>query len=139
MERQFERRLEALKPIGAFLREAADRHGLDESLSYLLNLVVEELFTNIIKYGNKSSVEVPISVTKDGQRVIIRIVDRDASPFDPTRAPEPDTESDLKDRKVGGLGIHIIRQMVDALEYKYDGTTSEIIAIKNLESSNAGN
>jgi len=134
MERQFDRRMESLASIGKFLEETVAEYRLDDATSYLLNLIVEELFTNIVKYGKPSSVPVPIVIIKDAHRMVVRIIDHEASSFDPTKAPEPDTDAPLERRKVGGLGIHIVRQMVDALEYVNNGTSSEIIAIKNLES-----
>jgi len=133
MERSFQRRIESLDPIFLFLDEVAAHHGFDASVSYLINLVVEELFTNIVKYGRQQEQEVPISVEKEDGRVVIRIVDNDAPDFDPTHAPRADTEASLSQRKVGGLGIHLIREMVDGFEYNYDGRRSEIVVVKNLE------
>jgi len=99
------------------------QHGLAEDVEFDLNLVLEELFVNSLQHGGcqglDSVVEVRFSLLPDGVR--LEYADR-GTPFDPTQAPAAAVASPLSEQPVGGLGIHLIRQIMRDIEYhRLDG------------------
>lgn len=86
-----------------------------------LNLAIEEWATNVCRYayrgGNGS---VWVAVRRDGPTLVVELSD-EGSPFDPTAAAEPDVSMPLSERSPGGLGLLLMRRMVDALSYRRDG------------------
>ena len=87
-------------------------------LQYFANLAIEELATNCIKYGyddaKEHMIEVKISIAADA---LVMTVSDDGHPFNPLEAPAPDMSVDAEDRPIGGLGLHLLRQMSDRMEY----------------------
>lgn len=90
-------------------------------LVYLVNLTLEELGLNALTHGREHGLdELSISIRSDTESVFIEMLDNGA-PFDPlTDAPIPDPNAPLESRPVGGLGIYLIRNMVDEIHYKRD-------------------
>jgi serine/threonine-protein kinase RsbW len=115
--------------LDAYLQTA---HAGDES-AYAVQLAVEELFTNMVKYNPESSNDITITVEGDGKRIVVTLVDTDVEPFDMTAQKEVDTTAALSQRKVGGLGIHIVKNLVDDLKYEYADRCSKVTVIKQLE------
>lgn len=95
-----------------------ETHGLSPKASYVLNLVLEELLTNVVNHGYRDHVGGPIilRLSKEGPNVVGEIVDAGRA-FDPTTLPEPDTEASLDDRQIGGLGVHLSKTMTAGLTY----------------------
>lgn len=116
-----------------FTGDFAADHGLGESMVYAMNLAVEELFTNIVRHGRPSERDVSIRVDIEGSDLVIEIIDDDASPFDPTAAPAVDVNRPLEDRREGGLGIHLIRRIMDYVNYEYSKGCARIVLKKHLE------
>jgi serine/threonine-protein kinase RsbW len=85
---------------------------------YLALLAVEELVTNCIKYAYDDTLEhwICIGIRLSAVEMVVTIED-DGHPFDPRSLPEPDTSLPLEDRPIGGLGIHLLRNLFDALDY----------------------
>lgn len=86
---------------------------------YLANLALEELVTNCVKYGYDDSAEHLIEVRlslQDGE-LVMTIID-DGRAFNPLDLPPPDTSLAIEDRPIGGLGIHMLRQMSDRMDYE---------------------
>jgi serine/threonine-protein kinase RsbW len=102
-------------------------HSLGDEVEFELNLVLEELFTNSIRHGGcvgvENAVRVRLQLHDDG--VHIEYSDRGAA-FDPLSAPEPDLEGPLEERRAGGLGIHLVRQIVRDLAYRREGDWNRI-------------
>ena len=102
--------------------EVAERFGAAERLSdeevMNINLVLDEVVTNIIDYGfdDGGQHEIRVTLAVDGDTLRIEVED-DARAFDPLAAPPPDLTLPLEDRPVGGLGIHIVRTIMEAVEY----------------------
>ena len=97
-----------------------------------LELAIEEIFTNIISYGYKDDGihSIKIDIECVGNKVNARIED-DAIPFNPLEVPDVDVEKPLKERAIGGLGLHLVKQMVDDISYnRVDGKNILRIACK---------
>src|SRR6188768_4102120 len=118
--RDFPRRFEAIDDIVAFTAGTFEALGIDPGLRTPVDLALEELFTNVVKYdeGGGAPVRIALARTADGVEATI-IVDGVAR-FDPAEGPEVDVALPIERRRPGGLGLHLVRQFADSLEYDYD-------------------
>ncbi len=133
MGKKFKRNLSSLDDIFEFIDEFSVKTGLDESVVFTMNLVVEELFTNMVKYTSGNTNKILLELKKEENNLIIHLTDFDVDPFDITETAEVDTRQSLEERRVGGLGIHLVKEMMDKIEYEYKDRQSKIILIKHLE------
>src|SRR5688572_24268702 len=88
-------------------------HGLSDGAAWRFPLALDEILSNIVRHGlagRPASIDLTFSV--DTEYVAVEIVDQ-AEAFNPLLAPPPDTSSPLEDRKPGGLGIALVRQLID--------------------------
>ncbi|HEX6794892.1 MAG TPA: SpoIIE family protein phosphatase [Casimicrobiaceae bacterium] len=121
---EFGRTIDALGPIVAFTEEAFARLSLDGRLRTRVDLAVEELFTNMVKYGRGSApVQVRLRAVDGG--VEVSLIDPDGEPFDVTKAPDVDIDRPIEQREPGGLGLHLIKRMADRFDYDYTPATRE--------------
>ena len=100
-------------------------------IEFQVDLVLEELVLNVVNHGSRGGEgEINIELVSEPEAVIIQIID-DGRPFDPlTDAPEPDTESGIEDRAVGGLGIHLVRTMMDDVTYRREENKNHMRLVK---------
>ena len=101
--------------------ECARIQGFDQKKISKIELALEEALVNICQYsypGESGNAEV--SCKQDKSRFIIEIVDS-GIPFDMTSLPSPDITSSVEQRKIGGLGIFLIKKTVDEVEYRREG------------------
>lgn len=119
MRRSFPRQMTSLDAIVAFVREFLAREGLNENAAYDLDLVLEELFTNLVKYGRGSRGDVEIVLDHGSQGLTAELREQDAEPFDPTTLPEVDVHRPVAERRPGGLGVHFIRQLTKSFRYDH--------------------
>ena len=93
--------------------------GVSDKSIFEMNLALDELFTNIISYGFNDSQEhiIKISITIEGDQLQMRIED-DGVPFNPSESKTPDFQCDIEECKIGGLGIHLIKKMMDEVQYQ---------------------
>ena len=116
----FARTFDSLPALAAFtsalFRPARRDAG---SLLNTLDLALEELFTNMVKYspGGAERIDVDIATLAGGIEVVL--TDYDVDFFDVTRAPDANVELPIEQRRPGGLGLHLVRRMLDSLEYQY--------------------
>ena len=132
MQKTFKRDLTSLDKIFISISQFISQNKIDESVSFTVNLVVEELFTNMVKYtpGDK---EVLICLEKKNGELIITLTDFGVSAYDITKADQVDVNKRLEERKPGGLGLHLVKQMMDDIKYEYKNRNSKITLIKHLE------
>lgn len=133
MEKRFSRNIQSLGLIFDYINEFIAGHHISESFVFSISFVVEELFTNMVKYNVTSQNEILLSLTKKNNEVFIQLTDFDVDPFDITNAPEVNAEAAMQNRNVGGLGIHLVKKLADHLEYEYHDRESKITVMKKLE------
>lgn len=133
MQRTFPKNIAALDAIFEFIEAFVGQHYLDESITYAVNFAVEEIFTNMVKYSKPGAQEVLITFKLDGSTLIIVLTEYGVDEFDITKVDQADTDLPLGERKVGGLGLHLTRQVMDSIAYKYKDGHSIITLTKQLE------
>ncbi len=126
-----ETRLEELERLAAAIEDFGGDDNWPASLTFQVNLVLEELWLNVVNYGHEDGFhEVEIELTSDTEALTIEITD-DGKPFDPLNdAPLPHVMESLNDRPVGGLGIHFVRTMMDDLRYRREGGRNRLTLVK---------
>jgi serine/threonine-protein kinase RsbW len=117
---EFRREIEAIGEVFAFLEAFVDGQEIDEKTAFCINLVVEELFTNMVRHNQGGGDCITLSVERRNDRVHLELVDVDVEPFDPVTAEVPPVDAGIEERRPGGLGIYLVRKMVDDLNYGYE-------------------
>ncbi len=111
--------LHNLEKIGDFVTHCAEKAGLNDSEVYAVQLAVDEASTNIIEHGYgqecPSRIDITCEPIKDGIKVVIY---DDAEPFDPSSIPDPEINVSLDEVKPRGLGIFLMRKMMDEVYYE---------------------
>jgi anti-sigma regulatory factor (Ser/Thr protein kinase) len=127
-------RLAEIARLGERLGEFAAVHQLTPSVLYDLNLVLEEAVTNIISHGysDHREHEILVRIRIESGEVIAELKD-DARPFNPLTAPDADVTTPLDERTAGGLGIHLMRKLMDGIEYQRLEDGNLLILKKKIE------
>jgi len=115
----FKRSFDSLPEIFALTADTFVREGIDSRLLPAVDLALEELFTNMVKYSTTTVLPVQVEIVPIADGVEVTLIDRDVEPFDVTKAPEVDVSLPIERRDPGGLGLHLIRRMLDSIEYEY--------------------
>ena len=112
-------KLSELDKLCQHLEKVGQSIGLSQRAVFEINLALDELFTNIISYGfsDDDVHDIKISITPQGNQITISIED-DGVPFNPVDAETPDLECSIENCKIGGLGIHIIKKLMDQVCYQ---------------------
>ena len=131
--RSFQRELAALPEIFAFTAAAYERHRLAPELRPSVDLVIEELFTNMVKYNERGAGPITLALERAGSEVRVAIEDPDCEPFDITAAPEKDVTLPAEEREPGGLGLQLLRRFVDDIEYNHVARRTRIGFRRRLE------
>lgn len=115
------------------ITEFLEQHAGSAETIFATNLAIEELVTNIIKYGydDKEAHEIDIQLSVQDGSVHIEIRD-DGHEFDPFDHPEPDTSLPAEERDIGGLGIHFVRNMLDSYNYRRVDGQNIVTLVKKL-------
>jgi anti-sigma regulatory factor (Ser/Thr protein kinase) len=95
------------------------KYSLGNEMEFDLNLALEELFVNSVRHGGCEGMEdaVEIGLRLDANSVTVEFSDR-GTPFDPTSAPTPDLDAPAEERRPGGLGIHLVRELMRDFKYR---------------------
>jgi anti-sigma regulatory factor (Ser/Thr protein kinase) len=131
----FEARLGSLPLAVAFVEACCARHGVAAPDALRLMLIVEELFTNTVVHGHGGDHASPVRIdVAIGQGAMTLRYQDCAPPFDPLRylrEAAPDLDAQVDERRVGGLGLPLVAQMVERFEYAHlDGFNCLILVLK---------
>jgi len=119
------------------LEEFGQKTGLSKKLIFEINLALDELFTNIISYGFGDDAEhlIKVTITPQNDELCLCIED-DGTPFNPIEFKTPEVAGSVENCKIGGLGIHIVRKLMDEICYQRCGDKN-ILTLKKALSSEA--
>ena len=125
-------KIEEISKIAGFIDEIAADIKLDQSTANKLNLALEEAVTNVVNYAYPDAVgTIDIHAIEKQGLLVFNIIDS-GIPFDPTKAPEADTSSSVAERPIGGLGIHLVRTIMDTVQYDYSDGKNILTLTKNI-------
>ena len=126
--------LSEIPKIETFVNEVASVAGIQDHLTTSsINLALEEAITNVIMYAYPSGIDGPVyleAVISEGKATFI--LSDTGKPFDPTKAEEVDVTLAAEDRPIGGLGIHLVRTIMDSVSYEYLSGKNILMMTKNL-------
>ena len=108
--------------------------GLSKKCVFEANLALDELFTNIISYGfdDKNEHTISITIALQNDDLVVHIED-DGIPFNPTNAETPDLECSIEECRIGGLGIHLAKNLMDEVCYQRCKDKNILTLKKNIK------
>lgn len=127
--------LEEIRKLPLLLEEVCGQWKLPASVKATLNLALEEAVVNVIQYAYPAGEEGTLSIEAEwnGQERLLRFTLSDGgTPFDPTAVPDADTRLSVEERPIGGLGIFLVRQLMDCVEYRYYNNRNVLVMQKRI-------
>lgn len=123
----------------AVFGEFADRHALSTAVRRSFNVAIDELMTNTVSYGfrGRTGGALGLAVELLPDRLTMTLTD-DGAPFDPWVQIAPDTTLSMESRRIGGLGIHLVKQMMDEARYEHRDGRNVVVLVKRLDNPEAG-
>lgn len=125
--------VEAIAPASREVENWLQHRDLSPSASYLANLAIEELVTNCIKHAyddpDEHTIEFVFSIA---DRILTILAVDDGREFDPSQSPSPDISQPAENRPIGGLGIHLLREMADSMRYERRDGRNHLTLTKRL-------
>ncbi len=126
--------LSELQRLTKVVTEYCESSGLSPQILFALNLSLEEVVANVMSYGYEDEHEHLIIIRinrKDGGLEIE--VEDDGKAFNPLEQEPPDIDAPIEERPIGGLGIHLVRHYMDALEYRRDNDRNVLSMKKSID------
>jgi serine/threonine-protein kinase RsbW len=123
-----------LARVSAVADQFAAANQLSSDVTADLHVALDEVLTNIIKYGYTEDRAHEISIhlrVEDG--VLVGEVEDDGRPFDPLKVPEPDVKAPLKERRIGGVGIHFVRKLMHEVNYRRVAERNRLVFKRRLK------
>jgi serine/threonine-protein kinase RsbW len=129
-KRVFPSKLSSLAQIGCFVATAADAAGLDERAAYGVQVAVDEACSNIIEhaYSDQSAGDIECEYEITDESLVITLRDH-GRPFDPTSVADPELDAQLDERPLGGLGVYLMRKLMDSVVYHYEAGAGNVLVL----------
>ena len=125
--------ISTISQLSEFVETVCEEKGLDMALTMNLNLALEEAVVNVMSYAYPDSQgDVKVDIMIDDQKVVSILTDS-GIPFDPTKKGDVDTTLPAEERPIGGLGIHLVKQIMDKVSYQYVGNQNILTLEKNIK------
>lgn len=130
---EIENQISQLEAAHQALAEFARDSGLEDDVLFDLDLALEEVLTNLISYAYDAEAHsiIRVNMSRDLGRVIIEIIDT-GHPFDPSRGGPQDLKNRFRKRKLGGLGLHLVNQLMDDVQYESTDERNILKMIKQV-------
>lgn len=121
--------MDTIPQVAAFVEEQLERFEVPMGLSTKLMIALDEIFSNIVRYSGASEAQIRLVKETDTLRLIFC---DNGKPYNPLDAEEPDVTASAEERSIGGLGIFMVRKMMDAVEYEYTHGMNRLTLAKKL-------
>lgn len=125
-------RIEELPGVSEAVEALAEEQGWAPDLTYAVVLGLEEVATNVVRHGGgeegSSEIEIEVASSDDEIRVEVRDSGKAFDPFH--EAPEPDLDAGVEERKIGGLGVHFVKMLMDETSYSREAGRNHVTMIK---------
>lgn len=133
----FKRSIHELQAIVAATDLFFSERRVDPALRLPVDLSIEELFVNLVKYNRGTNHDISLRWDWVGDAVEVTLTDYDVEPYDPTCAPALDIDAPLAAREPNGMGLYLVSKMVDAIHYEYRNRESKVTFTKGMAQGNA--
>ena len=126
----------AIEPLSRRIRNLAEDCGVPSSVIAKVEVVLDELLDNIISYAycDEAEHEISVGVAIGAHELALTIRD-DGVPFDPSEHAAPVAMASIEDRKAGGLGIHLVRRLMNDVRYEREGGENVVTVVKRFDGS----
>ena len=112
--------IETIPQLNEFIDGFCEQRDIDNDITMSLNLAIEEAVVNVMNYAYPEGTVGYVDIEAEADDDFVTFVISDTGkPFDPTQKDEVNTELSAEDRPIGGLGIHLVRRMMDEISYRY--------------------
>jgi sigma-B regulation protein RsbU (phosphoserine phosphatase) len=126
--------IDTIPQLNEFIDGIGEELGMDMSLTMSLNLAIEEAVVNVMEYAYPPGVEGTVDIEAIANENRLKIIISDGGiPFDPTKKEKVDTTLSAEERPIGGLGIHLVREIMDSINYEYRDHKNILTLRKNLK------
>lgn len=133
MSAKFRRDVGALEEVFELVEAFFSREALSPRFRYPVDLAVEEVFTNFVKYNADAQSDIGVSLRREEGELVVSVTDFESVPFDLTKRVPPDIAAPLGQRTPGGLGIHLVQNVMDRVEYEHRNKESTVTLYKRLD------
>jgi len=96
-----------------------------------IGVAIDELFSNVVRYSGSSNMKLILNVNEDVLTAKLTFIDEGVE-YDPLKKTDPDVSLSAEDREIGGLGIFLVKKIMDGVEYKRDGEKNVLTVVKKL-------
>lgn len=137
---EIKNRIDEISRVCDVIKEFCDSHHIPGGKYHDIILILDEMLTNVISYAYQDGKEhtFTLDIAKNGECVCVEVVDGGV-PFNPLTQQDPDVESDLGERKIGGLGIFLSKQLADDMNYQRLNDENHLcikVTVSNEEENN---
>jgi serine/threonine-protein kinase RsbW len=125
--------LREIERLNRVIRQFGDLHEVPSRTLYAVNLALDEVVTNVVRHGfeDPAGQEIVALVTAHPGEITTEVFDAGRA-FDPLAVPPPNLEAPLSERSLGGLGIHLIRSLMDGIEYRRENGKNVLTLRKRI-------
>jgi len=124
-----------IERLGSMVEKFSEKHALPMNVVLDINHTLDELLTNTISYAYEDNLPHDILVTMTVEDGDIEIaLEDDGRAYDPFTTPTPNLDLPLEDRAIGGLGVHFVRNLMDAFEYRREHDRNVVVLKKRIAS-----
>ena len=128
-------KIEKLDDLFQFIESSLESYDLDTAFLISFNTAAEEIFVNVAHYaypGNEGSVRLQLNILEDPKRVELLFIDSGIA-YNPLKKSDPDTSLNAEDRPIGGLGIFMVKKMMDDVRYEYKDGQNRLTIVKRFQ------
>ncbi|ACX73986.1 ATPase domain protein [Fibrobacter succinogenes subsp. succinogenes S85] len=124
-------KFENVKTLTDFVESSLEPLNPSPKAIMQIGVAIDELFSNVVRYSGSSNMKLILNVNEDVLTAKLTFIDEGVA-YDPLKKTDPDVSLPAEDREIGGLGIFLVKKIMDGVEYKRDGEKNVLTVVKKL-------